>query len=71
MCINAATPSITNYHLINNISSLLLTKFEKINISLSKNLNKEEIDKIFNFFEKELYCWKGRIENGRNKRIQY
>ena len=52
MCINAGTPSIANYNLIKNISSLLFTKFEKINISLTKKLNKEDINKILNFFDK-------------------
>ena len=52
MCINAGTPSIANYNLIKNISSLLFTKFEKINISLTKELNKEDINKILNFFDK-------------------
>ena len=51
MAINAATPSIANYNLINNISALLLTKFEKINIPLTKIFNKDEIDKTLNFFE--------------------
>ena len=52
MVVNTATPSYTNYNLIINMSYLLLTKFEKIDISLSKkNLNKEEINKIILFFE--------------------
>ncbi len=51
MAINAATPSITNYILINNISNLLLTKFVKINIPLTKIFNKDEIGKTLNFFE--------------------
>ena len=51
MVVNAATPSITNYNLITNISSLLFTKFDKINISLSKKLNDEEINKILLLFD--------------------
>ena len=51
MVINSATPSFTNYNLIRNIESLLLTKFEKIKIPSSNSLSKEEIDKILNFFE--------------------
>jgi hypothetical protein len=51
MAINTATPSIANYHLINNILSLLDTKFDKIDINFGKKLNNEEINKILNFFE--------------------
>ena len=51
MVVNTATPSYSNYNLISNISNLINTKFEKIDISLSKNLNEEEINKIILFFE--------------------
>jgi hypothetical protein len=51
MVINAGTPSFMNYNLINNISSSLLTKFDRINISSSKKLNNKEIDEILKFFE--------------------
>lgn len=51
MIINTATPSFMNYNLINNISSSLLTKFEKINISLTEKLNNQKIDGILKFFE--------------------
>lgn len=51
MVINTATPSYANYNLIKNISSLLDTKFEKIDIPTSTNLKKDEIEKIFEFFE--------------------
>ena len=51
MVVNAATPFYSNYNLINNISNLLFTKFEKIDITLSQKLNDEEIKKILLFFE--------------------
>ena len=51
MVVNAATPSVCNYNLINNISNLLETKFDKINFNLPEKLNDEEIKKILEFFE--------------------
>lgn len=54
MVINAAIPSFANYNLIKNIESLFRTKFEKINISLSKDLKNEEIDTILHFFENNI-----------------
>ena len=62
MAINAATPSIANYNLIENIGSLLNTKFEKIEIPLSKNFNKKEVDKILDFFEKNYIVGKETIK---------
>jgi len=55
MVINAGTPSFMNYNLINNISSSLLTKFDKINISTStsEKLDNKKIDEILKFFEKK------------------
>ena len=55
MVINTGTPSIMNYNLINNISSSLLTKFDKINISTStsEKLDNKKIDEILKFFEKK------------------
>jgi hypothetical protein len=51
MVINAGTPSFMNYNLINNISSSLLTKFDRINISTSEKLDNKKIDEILKFFE--------------------
>ena len=51
MVVNAATPSVSNYNLIDNIKSLLETKFDKINFNLSEPLNDEKINKIIEFFE--------------------
>ena len=51
MVINAGAPSFMNYNLINNISSSLLTKFDKINISSSEKLDDKKIDEILKFFE--------------------
>ena len=51
MVINTGTPSLMNYNLIGNISSSLLTKFDRINISSSEKLNNKEIDEILKFFE--------------------
>ena len=51
MVINTGTPSLMNYNLIGNISSSLLTKFDRINISSSEKLNAKEIDEILKFFE--------------------
>ena len=54
MVVNTATPSCTNYNLIDNLLSLLETKFNKININKNENnglLNKDEINKVLEFFE--------------------
>ena len=61
MTINAATPSVANYNLIQNIGSLLKTKFEKIKIPLSNNLNNKEIEKVFDFFENNYIVGKEKI----------
>ena len=52
MVVNAATPSVANYNLIDNISDLLETKFDTINFNLPEKLSDEEIKKILEFFEK-------------------
>jgi len=51
MVINTGTPSLMNYNLIGNISSSLLTKFDRINISSSEKLNNKEIDEILKFLK--------------------
>ena len=51
MVINTGTPSYINYNQIGNISNSLVTKFEKINIDLTKKLSAEQIEKILNFFD--------------------
>ena len=52
MSINTATPSCTNYVLIKNISKLLYTKFDRVNVSEGNNMfNQDEIKKVLDFFE--------------------
>ena len=51
MVVNTATPSVTNYNLISNMSALLETKFDKLNFNLSEKLNNEEINSILEFFK--------------------
>ena len=50
MLINTGTPSFMNYTLIENISSSLEVKFEKLEINYKEKLNEKDIDKILNFF---------------------
>jgi hypothetical protein len=55
MVINTATPSCTNFCLIDNILKLLQTKFDKVELNKKEKnelLNKEEIEKVLKFFEK-------------------
>ena len=62
MAINAATPSVANHNLIDNIESLLNTNFAKIKIPLLKPFNKEEIDIVLKFFEKNYIVGREVIE---------
>ena len=50
MLINTGTPSFMNYTLIENISSSLEVKFQKLEINYKEKLNEKDIDKILNFF---------------------
>ena len=73
MAINTATPSCTNYILIENISCLLETKFDKIDLTnKGKNdlLNKEEINNILKFFEENYIVGINKKKKGDIKEFE-
>ena len=69
MVVYTATPSLSNYNLIKNISNSFSTKFETIDISLTKNLNDEEINKILSFFENNYIVGIAKIKEFNIKEI--